>query len=713
MDHHFHHIQYQQKQQHNMNGDFKKRPNTAIIMKQFYKPGERPKSSLQQHKLLEWKCECGEQLYVNKVLNLTVQSAKFSKAFPGRKIGLQNSNLIQKMKGNDLESKMKFKEMSVGSKISPYDILMEKYSQLKQQEDQQINVMNYTNNYYEQQPYKNSQNFQQNAIHFQPIQNFNNYQQDSQGNDVVDQNYQYENNNIQSNYNQSNFFNQGNPLIINNLIQQEEQFQEEQLQDEQQNSINIDSFQRPQSAKNNFHQQNKEPENVYNVKEENEESLQAEENNSSQQIQNHSQEHNQIEDQIILEQQQQQDFQSQQQQNQEEQLQYDQQFLQQLKIQNENQIEKENLNMSGSNRSMQYMQYQQNILDQKLTNQDQSIEEYPEPNQLEKIDQVNQFEQQENQVINDYQKQQHEKRQIQLNKNKQSFGQNTANQRFFSAAAVRKQSANNQNKHKLKEVETLNQQFNQIHDFNYSIDNVSILSEKKPKRPQTSNLARPVNINLDIKEVLTLKRVGSAQTVRNEQQLAQGNLSNQYKNKQTGLAPYTSKNQYQMINGPLDDVQFSDYICNNAFHRPSSQIKNSSFYTLQQRTKLITEQQSPQIQGQAQNGNIKGLFQQPLINDLGKQVNIRQLKQMNKAQQQQNIKLSSNKYYDRQHIDTQTDELDNIHRFSNNVNNPTHYPFKVKNLVNQQSSQLNLPLFSQSVKNINQRPQTSLPYKRI
>ncbi|KAL4495575.1 hypothetical protein ABPG72_020316 [Tetrahymena utriculariae] len=64
---------------------------------------------------------------------------------------------------------------------------------------------------------------------------------------------------------------------------------------------------------------------------------------------------------------------------------------------------------------------------------------------------------------------------------------------------------------------------------NYSIDNVSILSEKKPQRPQTSNLANPVNINLDIKEVLTLKRVGSAQNVRNEQQFVQANLCSKYK----------------------------------------------------------------------------------------------------------------------------------------------------------------------------------------
>ncbi|KAL4432370.1 hypothetical protein ABPG74_011129 [Tetrahymena malaccensis] len=710
MDHHFHHIQYQQKQPHNINADFKKRPNTAIIMKQFYKPGERPKSSLQQHKLLEWKCECGEQLYVNKVLNLTVQSAKFSKAFPGRKIGLQNSNLIQKMKGNDLQSKMKFKEMSIGSRISPYDILMEKYSQLKQQEDQQVNVMNYTNNYYDQQSYQNNQNFQQNAIHFQPIQNFNNYQQDSQGIDGVNFNHQYDNNQIQENYNQPNFLNQGNPLIINNLVQQEEQFQEEQSQDDQQNSINIDSFQRPQSAKNNFQQQNQDSENVYNVKEENEESLQAEENSRSQ-IQQYSYEHNQIEDQTIT---QQQDDQSQtqqeKQQHQEQQQHYQQQQMQQLDTQNEDQIDKENLNMSGSNRMLQYIQYQQNILDQKLTNQDQSIEEYPESNQLEKIDYV---EQQENRVINDYQKQQNEKRQAQLNKNKHSFGQNTSNQRFFSAAPVRKQSSNNQNKQKLQEGEISNQPFNQIHDFNYSIDNVSILSEKKPKRPQTSNLARPVNLNLDIKEVLTLKRVGSAQSVRKEQQVAQGNVSSKYKNKQIGSRPYTTKNYNQIHQGILVDAQFSDYICNNAFHRPSSQIKNSSFYTLQQRTKLITGLQTPQMQGQAQNGNIKGLFQQPLINDLGKQVNIRQLKQMNKTQQQQNVKHLGNQFQEKFHIDTQTDEPDNADRFANNINNPSHFPFKVKNLVNQQSSQLQLPLFSQSVKNTHQRPQTSMPYKRV
>ncbi|KAL4478971.1 hypothetical protein ABPG72_019408 [Tetrahymena utriculariae] len=709
MDHHFHHIQYQQKQPHSINADFKKRPNTAIIMKQFYKPGERPKSSLQQHKLLEWKCECGEQLYVNKVLNLTVQSAKFSKAFPGRKIGLQNSNLIQKMKGNDLESKMKFKEMSRGSKISPYDILMEKYSQLKQQEDQQVNAMNYTNNYYDQQSYQNNQNFQQNAIHFQPIQNFNNYQQDSQGMDRVNLNHQYEKNHILASQNQSNFLNQGNQLIINNLVQQEEQLYEEQLQDEQQNSINIDSFQRPQSANNYFHQQIQEPESVYNVKEENEESFQAQENSSSQK-KKHSQEDNNIRDQIILEQQDDLNQQQQYEQQQQQQL-YQQQNMQQQDTQNEDQADKENLNMSGSNRMLQYIQYQQNIMEQKLTSQDQSIEEYPESNQLEKIDYV---EQQENKVIDDYQKQYHQKRQMQLNKNNQSFGQNTSNQRFFSAAPVRKQSANNENKLIVKEGEAVNKQFNQLHDINYSIDNVSILSEKKPKRPQTSNLARPVNINFDIKEVLPLKRVGSAQSVRNEQQLVQGNISSKYKYKQTGSLPYTTKNQYQIHNRAIDDAQFSDYIWNNnAFHRSSIQIKNSSFYSLQQRTKQVAEQQYAQLQGQTQNRNVKGLFQQPLINDLGKQVNIRQLKQMNKAQQQQNRKLSSNKYYDKQHIDTQTDEQDNAHKFANNINNPTHFPFKVKNLVNQQSSQLYLPFFSQSAKNTNQRPQTSLPYKKM
>lgn len=69
-------------------------------------------------------------------MNLNISSSVVTKGFPGRKIGLYTSNLVKRMKGNDEESKMKFKEMSLGSRMSPYDILMEKYSQLKQQEDQ-------------------------------------------------------------------------------------------------------------------------------------------------------------------------------------------------------------------------------------------------------------------------------------------------------------------------------------------------------------------------------------------------------------------------------------------------------------------------------------------------------------------------------------------------------------------------------------------------
>lgn len=77
---------------------------------------------------------------MNKLMTLDLENHFWDrKGFPGRKTPLQTMEAVQKIKGNDALSQMKFKEVALGISISPYDILMDKYTTLKNRQTTAIN----------------------------------------------------------------------------------------------------------------------------------------------------------------------------------------------------------------------------------------------------------------------------------------------------------------------------------------------------------------------------------------------------------------------------------------------------------------------------------------------------------------------------------------------------------------------------------------------